>query len=336
MPEHGGGMRCWARVLALCAVLLGPMLGPAPAAAEIAGQRASGYQDAVAQWLADDEAAALPALAREAEGGNVAAQILLALIDRTPSLQGPWLSRLPRDDRVALMRAPGGMSGRSWMHEAAAREDLAGLWLSLWDVGSPMSLPRAFAEAGEPRAAREALFALSVRERRGFAELAGWEGYPSSLQYLIWREWEDASDRDGDIAAGIDTLHPGDPQRLRMGLEVAREDLADWLLSAPEAAGIAVLCTARCGGDAEACALAAHGALASDRALLVFGPPSERLIEAEVFYDSPRGQTALLRRMLLAADARGRRAQMAQVEAVDGCLAEELRAEAQRYMPKRD
>ena len=332
MPERAGGMQLWAAVLGLCALLMAPVM----AGAEIAGQREDGFEAAVEHWLQGDEAEALPSLAGQAAAGNMAAQMLLALIDRTPALQGPWLSRRPRAERVELMRAPGGMSGRSWMHTAAEREDLAGLWLSLWDVDSPMSLPQAFADAGEARAAREALFALAVRERRGFADLADWEGYPPGLRYLIWREWEGDPDRAGDRDAAIAALLPGDPQRLRVGLAVEEADLADWLLTAPESAGIARLCTDRCGADVQACALAAHEALASDRAWLVFGPPSERLIDAGTFHASPLGQSALLRRMLLAADARGRRAQLAAVEAVDGCLADLLQAEAQRYIPNRD
>ncbi|MGY6410231.1 MAG: hypothetical protein ACXIUV_04290 [Alkalilacustris sp.] len=332
MPDRAGGMRPWAAALALWAALLVPAL----AWADIAGQRQADFEAAVDQWLQEDEAQALPALARQAEGGNTAAQMLLALIDRSPALQGPWLSRRTRDERVALMRAPGGMSGRSWMHAAAEREPRAGLWLSLWDAGSPMSLPRAFAEAGEPRAAREALFALAVRERRGFADLADWEGYPPSLRHLVWREWNGDPDRTGDRAAEIAALDPGDPQRLHVGLDLPGDALADWLLSAPEAAGIAALCTDRCGADPAACARAAHTALASDRALLVFGTPSETLIDSETFHASPRGQAALLRRMLLAADARGRRAQIAAVEAVDSCLAGLLQTEAQRYIPTRD
>ena len=332
MPKRAGGMLAWAGGLALCLTLV----APGPVGAEIAGQREAGFEEALAQWLDDEEAEALPALAALAVGGNTAAQMLLALIDRTPALQGPWLSLRPRAERLELMRAPGGMSGRSWMHTAAEGEELAVLWLSLWNVDSPMSLPRAFAEAGEPRAAREALYALAVRERRGFADLVGWEGYPPSLRHLIWREWQDDADRAADRAEAIAALSPGDPQRRRVGLEVAEADLVDWLLTAPEAAGIAALCADRCATDTAACALAAHGALASDRALLVFGPPSERLIDADTFHASPRGQAALLRRMLLAADARGRRAQFAKVEAVDSCLAGLLQAEAQRYLPQRD
>ena len=63
-----------------------------PAAAEpIAGQDDPRFEAALAAWLADDEPAALPELAALAAEGNRAAQVLLALIDRVPAYQGPWL-----------------------------------------------------------------------------------------------------------------------------------------------------------------------------------------------------------------------------------------------------
>lgn len=191
-----------AGALAVAAVLL-------PAAAEVPGQRVPALADAIATWLDDDEATALAELSRLAAGGNAAAQMLLGLIDKTPPLQGPWLARLPRAERLALMRAPGGMSGTSWMQAAAAAEPSAGLWLQLWDVRAPAQLALDFAAAGEPRAAREALVAMAARERRGFAEIAGAPGYPPSMRYLVWHEWGPGPARDAEVAA----LHPGDPDR---------------------------------------------------------------------------------------------------------------------------
>lgn len=325
------GARRWTAAAAIALGALG-----APAAAQIPGQGDAAFGDAVDAWLADDESAALPALSELAQDGNAAARILLALIDKTPALQGPWLSRQPRDLRVALMRAPGGLSGRSWMHAAAAQAPVAELWRSLWRVDAPMDLPLAFAEAGEPRAAREALLALAVRERRGFAGIVDAPGYPDALRVLAWREWQAGPGGADRVAAALADVHPGDPQRAQLGAPPAPGALADWLLSAPAAAPIAVLCRDRCPDAPGACALAAQEALASHRTLLSFGSPSEALIPADRFHASPRGQSALLRRMLLAVDARGRRTQLARVRARDTCLADLLQAEAERYMPRRD
>ena len=331
MSGRVGFLAIWGAIFTLTlAVAAGP------SRADIAGRDDDGFRVAVAQWLDGDEAAALTALSQKAQAGNTAARILLALIDKTPALQGPWLTHLGRADRLALLRAPGGMSGRSWMHAASEDSPLAELWLQLWDVRASMELPVAFAAAGEPRAAREALVALAVRERRGFAGLADWEGYPSSLRHLVWREWKGDPDRAEDRTAEIAALDPGDPQRQRVGLPLSEAALAEWLLTAPEAAAVAAFCTARCPGTVESCVLAAEDGLGSHRVLMVFGSPSERLIPAEVFHASPRGQAALLRRILLNADARGRRTQFARAEARDACFAGHLEAEAQRYMIKRD
>ena len=308
----------------------------APVYADIPGQQAEAFQQAVGQWLAEDEEAALKQLADLAAQGNAAAQVLLALIDKTPALQGPWLSRLGRSERIALMRAPGGMSGRSWMYAAAEQAPEAQLWLDLWRVDAPMSLPLAFAEAGEARAAREALVALAVRERRGFASIVDAPGYPGALRFLAWREWLEDPAQAPLLDVALSEVAPGDPQRAQIGAPPDPAATAKWLLSAPEAAALALLCTEHCGETAADCVLAAHDALASHRALLVFGSPSEVLIPASDFHASPKGKSAIVRRMLLATDARGRRAQVARADGMDRCLGQLLQDEAQRYIPRRD
>lgn len=304
----------------------------APAASDVPGQNDTVFTTALDRWLEDDEAAALPELAALARGGNTAAQMMLALIDKSPPLQGPWLARLPRAERVALMRAEGGMSGTSWMHAAAQREPAAGFWLQLWDVQAPASLALDFARAGEARAAREALLAVAAREGRGFAALAEDPDYPAALRLLIWQEWGPGPEAAAERAA----LHPGDPQRVPADGAPDPAARTDWLRTAPEAAAVAAFCTVRCPETADSCMIAAEEGLGSYRVLLAFGSPSERLIAAEVFHASPRGQAALLRRVLLNADARGRRSQIARAEARDACFAGQLDAEAQRYMIKRD
>ncbi len=306
---------------------------------ELPGQWSSAFADAVALWLEDDEAAALPELATLAQAGNPSAQMLLALIDKTPALQGPWLARLPREERLALMRMPGGISGRSWMHEAATTLPLAELWQRMWEVTASVDLPLEFAAAGEPRAAREAALILAAREVRGFDRIADAPGYPPSLRYLAWRERP--PQRAAETASDLATLDPGDPQRSLFGGRASEPPpdgaaLAHWLLSTPEAAPIAALCSDRCPETRSDCALAAWDALASHRALLILGSPSERLIPAEVFLSSRRGQATILRRIMLAVDARGRRLQIARAEDRDQCLAGLIESETQRYMPKRD
>ena len=96
------------------------------------GQDAPRFQEALALWLAEDDETALPEFAALAAEGNRAAQVLLAHIDVAVPLQGPWLASLPRAERIALMRQPGGVSGKSWMAAAAVDTPLAAAWSALW------------------------------------------------------------------------------------------------------------------------------------------------------------------------------------------------------------
>ena len=109
--------------------LLRPRLPPSRrsparrAPSPIAGQADPRFQAALAAWLADDEPAALPELAALAAEGNRAAQVLLALIDRVPAYQGPWLvERRPRGSgwRSPARRA-GSPAGAGWRRPPPTR-----------------------------------------------------------------------------------------------------------------------------------------------------------------------------------------------------------------------
>lgn len=319
-------------MLRLAAILIALMSWPA-VAATIPGQGDGSYEAALAAWLADDEETALPALAGLASEGNAAAQLLLALIDKTPALQGPWLAQQPRNARLEMMRAPGGLSGLSWAHAAAETAPLARLWLRRWQVDAMPELVLEFAHAGEHRAARETLLALAARERRGFAVLADDPGFPPELRTLIWREWEDAGENAERIAAERAAAHPGDPQLRMAGHDPDTASLADWLMQAPAAAPLASLCEAACPQSTQDCAQALYEVLGGHPAVLAFGTPSETLIDSARFNSSPRGQAALLRRVLLNADARGRYNQLARATAKDACLGALLANEVQRFRP---
>ena len=319
-------------IRAAAAALLGAlglllMASGLASASEVPGQSEAAFEAAVADWLADDEAAALPAFAALAEQGNAAAQMLLALIDKTPALQGPWLSGLPRSERTALLRAPGGMSGTSWMHAAAETVPLAGHWQTLWQVDAPVSLALDFTAAGEARAARETLIVLASRERRGIAGIADDAGFPEAMRPLVWAEWRSDPELAAQADAEIAALPAGDPR----GPTPDAAALGDWLLSAPVAAPVAALCTRRCGETAGACAAALYDGLGSFNVLAAFGTPSATLIAPEAFHESPCGEAALLRRVLLRHTPQAQGALLDRLAATDACLAAMLEREAQRY-----
>ena len=317
------------------AILLSTFAIVRPAAADLPGIASSEMQRALNDWLSGAEEEAITNLSQLARNGNAAAMLMLALIDKTPALQGPWLSYKPRDRRIELMRAEGGLSGQSWIHAAAEVLPLAGLWRALWQVDAEPGLALEFARAGEPRAAREALIALHSRERAGLTELAQDPAYPQSLLALAWLEEGGRTNSAFDPATRLEELPPGDPQRILLGHPPTRADLAEWLLEAGPAMPVSALCAARCGDSRAECALAAFDALGSPLVLWSFGSPSEALIPTVDFVASPAGQGALLRRILLNADVRGRRHMVLRAKDTDACFGALLEQETERYRPTR-
>jgi hypothetical protein len=310
-------------------ILVGFLLALAPfaVAGPIAGQDDPRFQAALEAWLADDEPVALPALAGLAAEGNRAAQVLLALIDRVPTYQGPWLVRLGRTERLALTRAPGGFSGRSWMAAAAADTPLAALWLQRDSPETTVESALALAGMGEDRAARETLQALAARQYRGFAAAAADPRYPPDLRHLVWREWAETPEGRAKAEAEIAALMPGDPQIRRFAdRPVSQADTDDWLASAPLAAPLRATCDAFCPATPVTCRRAAYRLLSGmhDR-LAEFGTPSETLIPPGRWHASPRGQKAIFRVPI----ARFTRAYVvsADTRAEDACLADGLAAE---------
>ncbi len=316
------------RILAVkfLAVAIWATVFPAAASVDFPGREAPEFQAALALWLSDDEEGAFPALAGLAQDGNQAAQILLGVIDRSPALQGPWLARLPRDERIVLLRRPGGMSGQSWLH-AAQDHPVAAAWLTRLRTDAGMDILASFAALGEGRAAREAFAALLAREHPAIMALDP-AGVEPELLYLLW------SRLGPEARPAVAALIPeGHPQRRLMGEEVAAQSHLDWLATSPAAQPLAALCAQTCAAAEQgACLLAAHGAMPSHLALLTLGSPVEGLISQAEFVATPRGQASSLRRILLGVEARGRRSLIQRLQGESACLGERLAREQRRYM----
>ena len=316
-------------LVCLCVLLLPGV----PRAADVAGEDAPRFQAALELWLADDDQEALPALAALAGEGNRAAQVLLALTDAITPLQGPWLAGLPRAERIALMRQPGGLSGRSWMLAAAADTPLAAAWVSLWRAADrdEIEIARAFAAMGEDRAVREALIAMSLSDRRGIAALADDPIYPPSLRFLVWRDWAGDPGTEPRIAAEVAALPPGDPQiAVVTGRKPGAAERAAWLAEAAPAAPLRVFCDAACPESQSACLDAAYAFHGTNPELGEFGSPAESLVSSALWEVSPRGRAVVLRRTL-PADPAVRARTLAEIAGRDACFGAALAAEAARF-----
>jgi len=329
------------RILPVFATLLWFIGAGTVTATVLRGQDDARFQSALALWLADAEETALPELAALAAEGNRAAQLLLAQIDVTPSFHGPWLSGLPRAERSALLRAPGGLSGRSWMQAAAEDTPLARLLLVQNTPAVTAETALALAEMGEFRAARKALSTLAAGEYRGFAAIADDPNYPPDMRFLIWREWSDDPATRDRAEAEIAALHPGDPQRAHFDSRtVDPAAFDDWLASASLAAPLREPCQAACPDAVRSCTRAGFALLSSSTTdvavfdsghgdLLALGPPSETIVPFGTWIASPRGRAAVLRQ----SEVRTRYAEaiFARVALVDACFAAMLVDESGRF-----
>jgi hypothetical protein len=271
----------------ICVTIL--VAGPTQAD-PVAGQSDPNFTATVDLWLTGDEAAALPRLAGLAQADNRAAQVLLGLIDTTPALQGDWLMALPRADRIALLRAPGGLSGQNWMRSAVA-EPLAAVWVDLWQGDATHAVILDFARLGEVRAARVAALTLAKRERTGFAALADDADYPPSARAFAIREWRRADPARAEREAAA--LTSGDPQADVLGLPGG--DPAVWLAANPEGDPLVALCAATCAdGDQPACLTASYDAVGGYWPLMALGSPVEAIIPSDRFNRSPVGLQSVI------------------------------------------
>lgn len=122
-------------------------------AATINGADDPRFQSALSTWLDGQDLAALEALANLARDDNRAAQILLAQIQNKIWLHDHVTAGLDRKQRIALLREPKGLSGRSWLVSAAEDTPLAAY---LFEARKPYETPEignALLAAGELDAA---------------------------------------------------------------------------------------------------------------------------------------------------------------------------------------
>ncbi len=87
--------------------------------------QAPDFEVTVENWLDGHDLQSLTELGQLARNENVAAQILLARIAQRPNTFSHITKDLSRKEKISLMRKPGGLSGKSWMSEAAKTSPLA-------------------------------------------------------------------------------------------------------------------------------------------------------------------------------------------------------------------
>ena len=282
----------------------------------------------LALWLSGEEAAPVAGFAELAQSDNLAAQVLLGLIDKRGALQGPETAWLTRTERIAQLRASGGLSGQNWVTYAAARSPFAQALADLWRGERGIELAQHFAKSGEDRACREALMTVAARRESGLlpAELeTPW--YPEGLRHLVYPRVLSPD--------AVEDLHAGDPQRRAAGELPMPDDLRDWLAAAPLAMPLRAACSTQCPTSQRACAHALYIGLGGYPAILSLGSPVAALVSDADFAASRRGQQAIARQIMLRYMTRAREQMLGKLQEVDSCTADWLALEFARYVPSR-
>lgn len=182
-------MRLVIRTLAAL-FFVGALTGAAGAETQISPRLA----EAVALWLADDDAGALPLLSELATDGDAAAQMLLSQIEREtpPGGETDFVLSLDRAGRKALFRAPGGLSGAPWVGKRAeAGDPVAAALIASKLPSATIETAHALYAAGEREQAKRLTWEIVDRGRFD-AVLAMAEDAPlfAALDYVVWmRGW---------------------------------------------------------------------------------------------------------------------------------------------------
>lgn len=135
---------------AVCVAALMTTLVGIASAQNLKGEDDPAFRSAVDDWLAGRDLPALETFASLARDGNRAAQILLANIAGGGHFHSHITGDLPRADRIALLRKPGGLSGKSWLTEAQADEPLAAALLQSGRILEKNAAVATLIRLGEP------------------------------------------------------------------------------------------------------------------------------------------------------------------------------------------
>ncbi|MDO6588761.1 hypothetical protein DS901_14815 [Loktanella sp. D2R18] len=307
--------------------------------APIAGLDAPEFVAAVDSWLAGDDLIALEALAVLARAENPAAQILLSGIASRGGLHSPVTADLERADRIALLRAPGGLSGRSWLTFAEDTEPLATALLQVTQIREKAPAISVLISAGEIEVALLAAQSmLYLGEADALIEaLQGMDALlpPEVDVLLLWALYQSNSGNAGRYAGSarvatsiLDNdifeqsemvwLPPApreileDIERLSDVTRLGRQ-IASWT-------PITQFCDNHCGSTSETC-IAVGASMLYAMGPFAMRSPRTSIIPNETYWNSPRAEADLARNIV---DLR--RYEEGTFDSINACFIDEMGA----------
>lgn len=143
--------------------------------------------DAIDAWLADKDEVAVPLLAQLARDGNVDARLLMGRIADRPGAFSPYMASLSRKERNKFLKAPGGISGVSWLGVISDENEIAAAHIKAKDVKNGVPGIVKLLELGEAGPSVGYLYRqLAQGNQTDLLELANKEHLPESAQYVLW------------------------------------------------------------------------------------------------------------------------------------------------------
>ena len=333
-PEIGP---CMMLLLILLGVGLAALPRGAVAQTYLNGMDSPALEQAVQDWLDDDDQRSLPALARLANEGNIAAGMLVARIERTTKHFSPWVHALTRKRRLALFRRPSRhLFSPGWIGWYAYKGvDLA---VTLEDAGLSRTsawLVHELVDAGEVQASdtliRRIMFYGNSAQRAQVAganlplpELAPYvtamdqPGKDSrlgmnALQFLVGEDALKGLKAD-EVLRAADFVNNGLPFQTLPAGHPLHDALADKIADTKALLPITNQCNQACPNDFAQCAVTMMGLHGGYYESIRIDSPLESVISQERFLDSERASGIALRRAALARD--GAATQRASIETI--------------------
>lgn len=285
---------------------------------------ATSFDNALDAWLADNDYKALPALAELARTGDTDAQLLLGIIATRP--HSPYVLNLPRKDRKNLLRAPGGLSGKSWLKVAADAGNARAQ--ALVAVQAPPFATGAIAELlelGEDDAAANAMIRASAYRNTDRNVALFDMNFPPDMAYVAtllkqsasleveqpdWRAGDEPLKLIKVFAAGaFASTRPENGPTKDMSVRLFPGDIrgtsaqatGELLLAiAPvsrPANRLIAYCTAACPKEVEMCAGDAVALIGGYDHLWRFGPPINAIVSEDRYLTSPRFHADMARQI---------------------------------------
>ena len=319
----------WLRAAVLAISLL---LAPTALADGLPGDGDPVFLAAIETWLDDNDKDSLPTLAALARKGNVAARLLLSRIEVTDLALGDYVASLTPEERHDLFRPKAG-KGRfrpTWVRTesdvgnpfaealdasqgtAIDIEAIAAL-LALGEAEATYHLIRKVAVDGSQAERARLLGALAPDSEnapylRAFHDdREGTTTGTTALQHMLadleGAEAEfmtlDSDAETGAAAMYVDFGYQADSRVVSFDAgNRYYEPIARWVMSAPEASGLAKLCRRACrAADIPACANQSFGLIGGYYEVIRYDSPLEAVIEQSRFLESERAVGMALRRI---------------------------------------